>query len=130
MQYLLSLIDVLDKITIVFAFFTMLAVFYNYYRQNQKIQIYFLIDGKEIFLENISIIRKHITRSEILGMLGVIQKNSKERYNIEYLGETKFFEDLYAIQKGSSHKLVIEISEDELKQFNIKNYKTTRAVND
>lgn len=118
----LMAIDTLDKITIVFAFFMMLAVFYNYYRQNQKIQIYFLIGGKEIFLENISIIRKHITRSEILGMLGVIQKNSKERYNIEYLSETKFFEDLYAIQKGGSQKLFIEVSTDELEQFNNKNF--------
>lgn len=112
----------MDKITIVFGFVTMVAVFYNYWRQNQQIQIYFLSDNKEIFLENISIIRKHITRSEILGMLGVIQKNSKERYNIEYLSEAKFFENLYRIQKGASQKLIIEVSADELLQFSIKNH--------
>lgn len=122
-DFVLMVIDALDKITIVFAFVTMIGVIYNHFRQNQKIQIYFLLDGKEeIFLENISIIRKHITRSEILGMLGVIQKNSKERYNIEYLSEAKFFEDLYNIQKGGSQKLLIEVSADELEQFNIKNY--------
>lgn len=125
----LIVIDILDKITIVFGFVTMLAVFYNQYRQNQKIQIYFLLDGKEIFLDNISIIRKHITRSEILGMLGVIQKNSKERYNIDYLSESKFFEDLYEIQRGGSQKLVIKVSADEFEQFDIKNYGAT-AEND
>ncbi|MGD9596463.1 hypothetical protein [Wolinella succinogenes] len=126
-ECLLFLIDALDKITIVFAFVTMIGVIYNHFRQNQKIQIYFLLGGKEIFLENLSIIRRHITRSEILGMLGVIQKNSKERYNIEYLSEAKFFEDLYELQKGGSKKLLIKVTADELEQFSVKNYSEQEA---
>lgn len=86
---------------------------------NDKIVIYFQTQTTTVLLENISIIRKHITRSEVLGILGVVQKNSKERYNIAYLSQTRFFDDLYEIQIGKSDKLIMEITDEELEQFDI-----------
>lgn len=122
-EAVLNIIDIFDKITIIFSFATMFFVAYKWHqdkKQNQKIKISFLVGNKEICLENFSIIRRHITRSEILGILGVIQKNSKERYSIEYLGERQFFDDLYAAQKGNLNKIIIKLSKEELGQFYIK----------
>lgn len=122
-ENILKIIDFLDKATIVITSITMLAVVYTWYsnrKQLDRIQIYFIDENHhELLLENISIVRKHITRSEVLGILGVIQTNSKERYNIDYLSSTAFFNDLYAIQKGTLNKLFITISAKELEQFTI-----------
>lgn len=123
LEHLLLAIDWLDKVTIIFSFITMIFVAYKWWqdrKQGEKVTISFSLNGREICLENISIIRRHITRSEILGMLGVIQKNSKERYNIDYLSDARFFEDLYAVQKGKLNKLVIDVTGDEIEQFNVK----------
>ncbi|OHE05242.1 hypothetical protein [Sulfurimonas sp. RIFOXYB12_FULL_35_9] len=122
MEIIESIISILDIITIFFATITMLAVLWNWYKNkksNDKIVIYFQTQTETILLKNISIIRKHITRSEVLGILGVVQKNSKERYNIAYLSQTRFFNDLYDIQTSKSDKLVIEITDEELEQFDI-----------
>ncbi|MDQ1339078.1 MAG: hypothetical protein QG567_228 [Campylobacterota bacterium] len=122
METIDSTISILDKITIVFATITMVTVLWNWFKNrksNDKIVIYFQTQTTTVLLENISIIRKHITRSEVLGILGVVQKNSKERYNIAYLSQTRFFDDLYEIQIGKSDKLIIEITDEELEQFGI-----------
>jgi hypothetical protein len=120
---LLRIIDTLDKITIIFSFLTMVMVGWNWIKNRKsedKIQIYFQNQsGQIIWLENISIIRKHVTRSEVLGILGVLQKNSKERYNIAYLSKTRFFNDLYGVQIGENDTLVIEVTDEELEQFTI-----------
>lgn len=124
METIDSTISILDKITIVFATITMVTVLWNWFKNiksNDKIVIYFQTQTTTVLLENISIIRKHITRSEVLGILGVVQKNSKERYNIAYLSQTRFFDDLYEIQIGKSDKLVIEITDKELEQFDVSN---------
>jgi hypothetical protein len=122
MEAIDSTISILDKITIVFATITMVTVLWNWFKNrkfNDKIVLCFKTQAETILLKNISIIRKHITRSEVLGILGVVQKNSKERYNIAYLSQTRFFDDLYEIQIGKSDKLVIEITDEELEQFDI-----------
>lgn len=120
---ILKIIDFLDKATIVITSITMLAVVYTWYnnrKQLDRIQIYFIDENhQKLLLENISIVRKHITRSEVLGILGVIQTNSKERYNIDYLSSTAFFDDLYAIQKGDLSELFINITTEELTQFTL-----------
>lgn len=124
METIDSTISILDKITIIFATITMVTVLWNWFKNiksNDKIVIYFQTQTTTVLLENISIIRKHITRSEVLGILGVVQKNSKERYNIAYLSQTRFFNDLYEIQIGKSNKLVIEITDEELEQFDVSN---------
>jgi len=123
MEIILKIIDFLDKATIVITSITMLAVVYTWYtnrKQLDRIQLYFIDENHhEFLLENISIVRKHITRSEVLGILGVIQTNSKERYNIDYLSSKAFFDDLYAIQKGELNNLFISITAEELTQFTL-----------
>ncbi|MDK9694593.1 MAG: hypothetical protein OEL19_10180 [Sulfurimonas sp.] len=124
METIDSTISILDKITIVFATITMVTVLWSWFKNrksNDKIAIHFKTQTITVLLENISIIRKHITRSEVLGILGVVQKNSKERYNIAYLSQARFFDDLYEIQIGKSDKLVIEITDEELEQFGVSN---------
>jgi len=70
------------------------------------INIYLNSKNKEIELEEISIYfndkkleislaRKDVSRSEISGLLGLIQKDSKERHNIDYMSTIPYLEQQF-----------------------------------
>jgi len=121
-SYIEPTIQYLDWFTIIVASIAAVASGFNWWKnkkQLQKIKIYFQTPNEKIYLENFDITRKTVTRSELMGILGIIQKDSKERYNIEYLGTKEFFQNLYDVQNSKKDELTIEITPDELKQFNI-----------
>ena len=104
-----SLIDMMDKVTIVFGFVTMLGVFYNIWQnrrnkklENQKIKIYFDLEGIDYLLD-LDMPRKHISRSEIQGILSAFQNVPSQRYSIEYLSDINFLDDIYKIQNNILH---------------------------
>lgn len=112
-----SLIDMMDKVTIVFGFVTMLGVFYNIWQnrrnkklENQKIKIYFDLEGIDYLLD-LDMPRKHISRSEIQGILSAFQNVPSQRYSIEYLSDINFLDDIYKIQNNILDELKIIISE-------------------
>jgi hypothetical protein len=116
----------MDWITIVFSFFAMLAAGLNWWNDRKqkklsltKIKIFFKVEGIEEDKPRFEIIRKDLTRAEIAGYLSVFQKNSKDRYNIPYLLEETYFQDIFNIQNGQvdDNKLVIEMSKEEQDKF-------------
>lgn len=112
----------MDIATIISAFIAMIAAGWNLLRnlkQNKNVTLSFKIEEKILCLSEISIMRKHVSRSEIMGLLGVYQKDSKERFKIAYLSKRAFFENLYAVQDGKSDELIIELTPKELEQFEI-----------
>ncbi len=88
----------------------------EFIRSEDEIEIVFNIEG-EHKSTGLSVLRKDCTRSEIMGILGMIQKNPKEKFSISYMKEPKMLKDLYAIQKGSAKRLVIPLTKEEAKQF-------------
>ena len=120
-----SLIDMMDKVTIVFGFVTMLGVFYNIWQnrrnkklENQKIKIYFDLEGIDYLLD-LDMPRKHISRSEIQGILSAFQNVPSQRYSIEYLSDINFLDDIYKIQNNILDELKIIISEKEMNGWKI-----------
>ena len=120
-----SLIDMMDKVTIVFGFVTMLGVFYNIWQnrrnkklENQKIKIYFDLEGIDYLLD-LDMPRKHISRSEIQGILSAFQNVPSQRYSIEYLSDINFLDDIYKIQNNILDELKIIISEKEINGWKI-----------
>jgi len=83
-----------------------------------EIRIYFNVDDKLIDT-GLSILRKDSNRSELLGILGMIQKDPTKRFSIQYLKDKKFLTNLHALQKGKSLKLEVIISPNELAQFEV-----------
>jgi len=105
----------MDWVTIVFAFFAMIGTGINWWnskKQLQKIPIYF--NDKKL---NLDIARKNISRQELQGILGVLRKNMKEQYHIEYLSTLEYLDAIYSVQNYNSDKLIISITDKELKQF-------------
>ncbi len=88
----------------------------EYIKSEDEIKIYFETNGRKIDT-GLSILRKDCTRREVLGILGMIQKDPKERFNIKYMKNKELLKRLHAIQKGNGLELIIPLSEDELGQF-------------
>lgn len=120
-----SLIDMMDKVTIVFGFVTMLGVFYSIWQnrrnkklENEKIKIYFDLEGIDYLLD-LDMPRKHISRSEIQGILSAFQNVPSQRYSIEYLSDINFLDDIYKIQNNILDELKIIILEKEMNGWKI-----------
>lgn len=90
----------------------------EFIRAEDEISIYFEIDG-ESEDTGLKLLRKDFTRSEIQGVLGMIQKDSSKRYGVGYMKKRKFLEDLNQLQKGKSVVFVLPLSGDEFEQFEI-----------
>ena len=81
--------------------------------ENQKIKIYFDLEGVD-YLLNLDMPRKHISRSEIQGVLSAFQKVPSQRYSIEYLSDINFLDDIYKIQNNKLDILKICITKKEM----------------
>jgi len=76
-------------------------------RYNEPIKI---IDFSEIAGNKIKILRKEVSRGEILGLLGMFQKNSGKRYNLSDNKLILFLlDELKQIQKGNKNECIIPI---------------------
>lgn len=105
----------MDWTTIVFAFLAMFGTGLNWWhnkKQLEKIPIYF--NDKKL---NLDITRKDISRQELQGILGILRKDMKEHYHIEYLSTLQYLDAIYNVQRCRSDKLTIFITAEELKQF-------------
>ncbi len=88
----------------------------EYVKSENEIKIIFDVEGKKIDT-GLSILRRDFTRSELMGVLGMIQKNQKEKYNLEYLRNKSFLKQLHKIQKESDKEYVLPLSKKELEYF-------------
>ena len=117
MESFSGIIDVLDVITILFSTLTLVFVvinfFYNLYarkKENQLIKILIIKDGVEKQLP-IGILRKQISRSEVLGMLGVFDKQSY--FEIAYTSKKEFFDQITEIQNNKKDVLRIYLQPND-----------------
>ena len=117
MESFSGIIDVLDVITILFSTLTLVFVvinfFYNLYarkKENQLIKILIIKDGVEKQLP-IGIPRKQISSSEVLGMLGVFDKQSY--FEIAYTSKKEFFDQITEIQNNKKDVLRIYLQPND-----------------
>ena len=108
-MFFTTIITCLDYITIIFAFFAMMASGYNFFarrKELKEIEIYIVIDGVKKLIP-IKIARKNVTRAEIKGIMSDFDKD--HNYTINYLKSSKFMNDIFLVQKGKKNDLTIEI---------------------
>ena len=115
------IIGYLDYVTIVFAFVIMILTILNFIRdrkQLEKIKIVFLCDNREIIVDD-NLTRKDCQRGEIQGVLRTKLKKEIKVYDIDFLKNRKYLENIYQIQKAQEDKLIIKVDKEELEQFDI-----------
>ena len=88
-----------------------LFAYIEYAKGEDEIPIIFLVDGKEIDT-NFKLLRKSVTRSEILGILGMIQKSSTGRYDIKNDMAYMLMENIAEVQKGKKDKIYINMTKE------------------
>jgi 1,4-dihydroxy-2-naphthoate octaprenyltransferase len=67
--------------------------------------------------ENLVILRKNATRAEVLGIMGMIQKSSTGRYEIDNRIQKRFLDKINEIQKGKGGELLIPIIKKDYDKF-------------
>lgn len=85
----------------------------------EKIKIFFEVDGQKESMPRFEIIRKDFTRAELAGYLSVIQVDSKDRYNIDFLSTKAFFNDIAKVQKGELNEIVIVMDSEQKQKFRV-----------
>jgi len=92
----------------------------EYIKSEDEIPIYFEIGekGRKVDIK-LKLLRRNCSRNEVLGVLGMIQKDSKNRFNLANNRMKKLLIDTQKIQKGELNELCIEIDSEEFGQFDI-----------
>jgi flagellar motor component MotA len=118
-SFLWALYEVLDTASAVALAVLAFFGYMEYSKSEDKIKIYFKVDNQKQIDTNLSILRKNFSRSEVFGLLGMIQTNAKDRFDIAYSRDKSMLDALHAVQKGDEDSFVIPVSSDELMQFDI-----------
>ena len=87
-------------------------------KEEDTIPLYFNVNGKRIDTK-LSLLRKNCTRGEVVGILGMIQKDTKKRFSFSTKELPLFLKQLQDIQKGKKDEITITMSQKEFEQFEI-----------
>lgn len=108
----------LDTATAVALAFLGFMAYKEYSKNMDEISIYLNVGGKRLVDTKLKLLRKDVSRSEVLGILGMIQKDPSNRFrNSEFQKREvllKFLEELREVQKGDKSTIEVPISEEDL----------------
>jgi hypothetical protein len=90
----------------------------EYMKSKDEIEIIFRVEGKEINT-GLSLLRGDFSRSEVLGILGMLQKHPRQRFDLHASRERHFLESIQEIQRGKMNRFVIPMSVAEFAQFEV-----------
>lgn len=77
-----------------------------------------IVDFEEISGDKIKILRKEVSRGEILGLLGMLQKDTPRRYSMsDNRLIVKFLNNLKEVQKAKSNVLLIPMLKEDFEKY-------------
>jgi len=88
-------------------------------RDEDVIELKFKIDDNEPISTGLSLLRKHFTRSETMGVLGMIQKDQGTRYRLKFFQDKRILDKIHNIQKGKDKEFIITMDKKEAEQFEL-----------
>jgi hypothetical protein len=89
----------------------------EYAKGFDRIKLVFEVDG-ERYDTKLRLLRKDCTRSEIMGVLGMVQKENTKRFEIAYVKNPRILDQIISLQKDRKIKeFVIKLTKDEAEQF-------------
>ena len=90
-------------------------------RDLEEVQVSLVLEGsnKEVTLP-LNILRKDVSRAEILGRLGMVPMKEKgKRFSIRNLFTSDFIKQVNKVARGESNKIVLKVTEEEFNQFDL-----------
>ena len=110
-----SIVDVAFSVALgVMAFLAYL----EFIKSEDQIKIHFNVNGREIET-GLSLLRKDCSRGEILGILGMMQKESAKRFSIETSRVPVLLKEIQEVQKGNAEKIVVDMTQEEFEQYDL-----------
>ncbi len=94
--------------------------YFEYAKGEDEIKIYLDVEGEKKDTQ-LRLLRKDVSRSEILGLLGMIQNKNSGRFenskfrNKEILLE--FLKNIMEVQKGNRDEIVVPISKEDFEKY-------------
>ena len=85
-----------------------------------EIKIYFKLPDGKLIDTRLTLLRGDCKRSEIMGLLAMIQKNQKDKYKIEHSEAIRLLKHIQEVQKGNGKSIVINIDKEGLEHFKVK----------
>jgi hypothetical protein len=114
---LLSALDTATAIALaVLAFFAYL----EYARGEDEIKIYLNVEGEKKDTQ-LRLLRKQVSRSEVLGILGMIQNKNSGRFENSKFRNKKilleFLNNIMEVQKGNKDEIEVPISKEDFDKY-------------
>ena len=85
-------------------------------RDEDEVRLFFNVNGNKVDT-HLSLLRKDCTRSEIIGVLGMMQRRTKERFIYDARHLPDLLKEINRVQKGSRKALYIPLTPEEFDQF-------------
>jgi len=115
-EWLEEFYDALDVAAAVALALLALWGYIEYSRGEDSISIYFDVEG-EVQNTYLSLLRKNFTRAELLGLLGMLQKDPTKRFVITSTKKPDFQKRIQDIQTGKDKEFMIYMEKKDREQF-------------
>ena len=89
-------------------------------KEEDEIELVFNVDG-DLRSSGIKLLRKDCTRGEIVGVLGMMQKDTGKRFKITPSKLKHLLNEINKVQKENKNTIIIDMTQDEFEQFAIFN---------
>jgi hypothetical protein len=86
-------------------------------RDEDEVRLYFKLPDGSTYDTGLCLLRKDCTRSEVIGVLGMMQRRTSDRFHYASEHLHDLLEELNEVQKGDRTGLYIPIAEEEFEQF-------------
>ncbi len=93
-----------------------LIAYWEMLRDEDEIALCFDVEG-QVVDTGLSLLRKDCTRGEVIGVLGMMQRKTKERFHYDAKHLKDLLQALNRVQRGSEKRLLIPIDKEEFEQF-------------
>jgi len=93
-------------------------MYVEFIKAEDEIEIYFDVEG-ELKNTGLSLLRKDCTRSEIFGVLGMMQPQNSKRFSVDTKALALILKEVQSVQRGEKKKFVIQMKASEFEQFQI-----------
>ena len=87
-------------------------------RAMEHVEVQLLLEGEgSTIVLPLEMLRKDISRAELLGRLGMALKNQGQRFSLRAMSTSAFMRSLNEVVEGKTSTLVIPCTKEELDQF-------------
>jgi hypothetical protein len=93
-------------------------VYLDYIKAEDEIEIYFDVEGT-LTNTGLSLLRKDCMRSEIFGLLGMMQPENSKRFSVDTKELALILKEVQSVQRGQRNRFVIRMMAHEFEQFEI-----------